>query len=282
MLAASRPERYHDLALRKAPVYYSTMLAKPVFTSPVTAIREIVCDAARGGCGDVERSELASIAIPLRGCYAVERNGHAVVADANTAIFFEANGPYRVEHPAEEGDVTFAITCDESTASDALDGSHPTHAALTPALQLKVRSLRRRIRSKDDPLAIEEEALAIVAGVTRAPTHLSQRRVAAVERAKAFLGARFRDRVLLSEVATVSGISPFSLARAFPAATGMTVHSYLTALRHAAALDAIAGGEADLARVAVDCGFSHHSHFTKTFVRVFGSTPSAVRARISE
>lgn len=257
------------------------MFAKLLFRSPIATIREVACDAGRGGCGELECSDVPTLAIPLRGCYGVERRGHAVVAHGNTAIFFEARAPYRVEHPAEDGDVTLSITCDEAIESDALEGTHPTHAPLNSDVQLRVRLLHKLLRSAHDPLAAEEATLTVVAEVVRANARLSRRREAAVERAKAFLGDRFRERVLLDDVACEAGISPFALSRAFPAATGATVHGYLTALRHSAALDAIANGNADLAAVAVDCGFSHHSHLTKSFHRAFGSTPSALRARLT-
>lgn len=264
------------------------MLATQLFSSRVVGIREVACNAARGGDNGDEYNDAPSIAIPLRGCYAVEqRRGHAV-ADANTAIFFNAVAPYRVSHPADGGDATFVISCEAGALADAFGtarnrnaGLHPfpaLHSVMRSKLQLQVRLLRRRLEGPQDPLAIEEAVLALIAalGCPR-DTELSQRHARAVERSKAFLGQHFRDRVLLADVARATGISPFSLARVFHAATGMTLHRYLTALRHAAALEAITAGASDLARVAVDVGFAHHSHLTKTFSRALGTTPREAR-----
>jgi AraC-like DNA-binding protein len=61
----------------------------------------------------------------------------------------------------------------------------------------------------------------------------------------------------------------------------MTMHRYLVALRHADVLDALSSGETNLARAAVDAGFAHHSHLTKTLSRAFGTTPSALRLQIA-
>ena len=58
------------------------------------------------------------------------------------------------------------------------------------------------------------------------------------------------------------------------------MHGYLTDLRLRAALDAMRPSGGDLARVATDAGFSHHSHLTDLFTRRFGMPPS--RARLSE
>jgi AraC family transcriptional regulator len=57
--------------------------------------------------------------------------------------------------------------------------------------------------------------------------------------------------------------------------------SCLLRLRLAAALQRIAGGESDLARLAVDLGFSHHSHFTARFHSVFGCTPVCARGALT-
>ena len=253
-----------------------------LFQSPMVTIREVVCDAALGHSDAPERNEMPCIAIPIRGCYSVERRRHEVVGDTNTAIFFDTEMAYRVSHPAEGGDVTFAVTYAGEAFAGAFGEAQPTHAPLGASTQLHVRLLRRRLRCVADAIAIEEASLAIataIAGTAR--IDLSAKRVAAVERAKAFLGANFRNKVLLADVARAAGLSPFSLARAFPAATGVTLHQYLIALRHAAALDDIAEGASDLSRVAVDAGFAHHSHLTKTFAKAFGATPSRLRARLT-
>jgi AraC-like DNA-binding protein len=150
-------------------------------------------------------------------------------------------------------------------------------------VQLRTRLYHRALTSGIvDPIAAEEEALAIVAALagTRAPDLNSAQQVV-VERAKAFLGQHFREPVSLGDVARAAGASPFSVSRAFPVVTGTTLHRYIVSLRLASTLDAIAAGADDLSRVAVDAGFAHHSHFTKTFARAFGATPQAIRRRLN-
>jgi AraC family transcriptional regulator len=56
------------------------------------------------------------------------------------------------------------------------------------------------------------------------------------------------------------------------------VHRYLTQLRLRASLDRLADGADDLTALALDLGFSSHSHFADAFRREFGKTPSEVRA----
>src|SRR5262249_37447049 len=63
----------------------------------------------------------------------------------------------------------------------------------------------------------------------------------------------------------------------FQQRTGAPVHRYLTRLRLRASLERLADGETDLTALALELGFSSHSHFTGAFRREFGRTPSAVR-----
>jgi AraC family transcriptional regulator len=43
------------------------------------------------------------------------------------------------------------------------------------------------------------------------------------------------------------------------------------------ALERLEDGERDLSRLALDLGYSSHSHFTAAFRRSFGTPPSAAR-----
>lgn len=269
------------------------MRAIPLFASPLLTIREVVCDAPRSGDGAWERTETPCVALPLRGCYGVDRGRQTIVGDPNTAIFFEADTPYRVAHPADGGDASFVLAFDSQIAADAFGNGanvdaarrpfRASSASLGPKLQLDARLLRASLTcARGDPIAVEERALGLLAYLAPARSDAcNTRQRAAVERAKAFLGQHFRDKISLATVARACGVSPFGLARTFRAIAGTTLHRYLVGLRHAAALEAIASGESDLARVAVDAGFAHHSHFTKTFARAFGSTPSVIRRRLA-
>ena len=99
------------------------------------------------------------------------------------------------------------------------------------------------------------------------------------EAAKTFLAAHMSDSITLDDVANAVYSSPFNFARIFQQRTGLPVHRYLTQLRLRASLERIADPNADLTAIALDLGFSSHSHFTDLFHREFGKTPSGVRRR---
>ena len=73
------------------------------------------------------------------------------------------------------------------------------------------------------------------------------------------------------------GASVFHLARTFRRRTGFSLHAYRNQLRVRTALEHLASPGTDLVALALDLGFSSHSHFTETFRRGFGVTPSEAR-----
>ena len=98
------------------------------------------------------------------------------------------------------------------------------------------------------------------------------------EAAKTYLASRLAERITLDEVARAVHASPFHLARVFRQRTGMPIHRYLTRLRLRASLERLADGADDLTALALELGFSSHSHFADAFRREFGRTPSEVAA----
>jgi AraC-like DNA-binding protein len=82
----------------------------------------------------------------------------------------------------------------------------------------------------------------------------------------------------LPELAEWLGVSAFHFARVFRAETGLSVHQYLLRLRMAGALRQLSCYKTDLSRLALELGFSSHSHFTATFRKEFGVNPAHVRS----
>jgi AraC-like DNA-binding protein len=140
-----------------------------------------------------------------------------------------------------------------------------------------------------DPLWADVTALQIVAdaleaafaqhGLPRKPrrTGTDTDHADRVEAAKQHLASHLGGRVTLDDVARAAGASPFHLARIFQQRTGAPVHRYLTRLRLRASLDRLAEGADDLTALALELGFSSHSHFSDAFRREFGCAPSDAR-----
>jgi AraC-like DNA-binding protein len=136
-----------------------------------------------------------------------------------------------------------------------------------------------------DTLAVEETMVAIFHDVVREASRLhalrgephNTRLEGAVERVKALLALRPAANPALRTLASQAGCSPFQLCRAFRTATGQTITEYRHALRLRLALSRLRTDRDDLTQIALDLGYSSHSHFTLAFRRRFGITPSAFR-----
>ncbi|HYM35830.1 MAG TPA: helix-turn-helix transcriptional regulator, partial [Steroidobacteraceae bacterium] len=73
------------------------------------------------------------------------------------------------------------------------------------------------------------------------------------------------------------GVSVYHLCRTYRRATGATLWSQIQQLRARQALLRLADGERDLTALGLSLGYSHHSHFTASFRREIGLTPSNAR-----
>jgi AraC-like DNA-binding protein len=73
------------------------------------------------------------------------------------------------------------------------------------------------------------------------------------------------------------GMSPFHFARTFSELTGQSPHQYLLKLRLRHAATMLRDG-ASVTQSALDSGFENLSHFSRTFRRRFGVSPSSYRS----
>src|SRR3989442_11921738 len=73
-------------------------------------------------------------------------------------------------------------------------------------------------------------------------------------------------------------MSPYHFARLFKRSTGVPPHRFLVRRRIDAARALLAAQTAPIAEIAQLVGFRTPSHFTTTFRRVTGLTPSAYRS----
>lgn len=127
-----------------------------------------------------------------------------------------------------------------------------------------------------DPLHIEETILGVLARVTASPRAADSRD--SIETAKELIAVDVSRNISLRALARRVGLSPFALCRAFRRVTGQTLTRYRDTLRLRIALDRLRDRPLDLTTLALDLGYSSHSHFTARFRRCFGITPSAFRA----
>jgi AraC family transcriptional regulator len=83
----------------------------------------------------------------------------------------------------------------------------------------------------------------------------------------------------LQELSALAGLSVFHFARTFKERTGLSPHQYVLRRRVERAKELLSDSRASLAEIALRCGFSHQSHFTRAFHQLSGMTPTRWRER---
>jgi AraC-like DNA-binding protein len=101
----------------------------------------------------------------------------------------------------------------------------------------------------------------------------------ALRKVRTHMEERLADKVELRELACIVGLSECHFSRAFKQSVGLPPHRYLMRCRVQAAANMIQQTELNLSEISLDVGFSDQSHFTRTFAREMGETPSAFRHR---
>ena len=97
-----------------------------------------------------------------------------------------------------------------------------------------------------------------------------------VDRAKLVLASDPARRRTLAEIAVEVHVSPVYLTQLFQQVEGIPLYRYQSRLRLARALDLLAQYD-DLTALALDLGFSSHSHFSAAFRQTYGRSPSEFR-----
>jgi len=97
-----------------------------------------------------------------------------------------------------------------------------------------------------------------------------------VKQAKAVLHESDEPRLTVTEVAAQIGVTPIHLTQAFKRSEGIPLYRYQTQLRMSRALAELPESD-DITDLALELGYSSHSHFTAAFRSAVGVTPSEYR-----
>ena len=269
-----------------------------VFASPLVRVGRWRCPADHPQFIDSGPSSDALFVFPREGVWIEHEGEDPFVADPNTVTYYNKGQCYRRRQISARGDqcewfavapeaITETLSAFEPAAIDRPHSPFPfTRGPSDADSYLRQRLLFQHVSSerKPDRLYVEEAALSILGDVTRlayaqgaAAPKRGRREIEMSEAARDVIARRFRENLSLIDIAREVGSSVFHLARTFKSRTGASLHGYRNQLRLRAALDRLRDPQSALTDVALDLGFSSHSHFTETFRRNFGKTPSAVR-----
>lgn len=268
------------------------------FESPTVRVSRYRCEVAVPGTSDEQSQPWDVIAFPHGRPFVHHGEDGDAIIDPTRLLFLNAGAPYRTSHPFGYGDSGSALVLRRDLLLEAIAVHDPgvwdrplrpfpvVSAPSAPPVYLAQRLLLRQLEQGEglDTLAVTETALALAGAVVASLFGTAKARRGR-NRTEPWVGAvqeviaRHDDRSWhLEDLAALAGVSVYHLCRTFHARTGLTVHRYRNRLRLRAALARLAG-PVDLTELALDLGFSSHSHFTAAFRAEFGIPPSQVRGR---
>ena len=268
-----------------------------VFESPLVRAAHFRCEARDPRFRDSGPVENCIVVFPRTAVWLTYAGSRPFVADPSLATIYNSGQEYRREPISREGDHCEWLAVSPSIAREISESFNESpcdnwdrpfaakSARVDRDLYLSQRAFFTRLeRGELSPLEAEETIIGLVSSViARAYDQMrvirddTEWQVDLVERTKASLLTKLCDRQSLGELAAEMQVSPFHLCRLFRRRTGQTLHEYKTDLRLRRALHLIGEHTRDLSRIALECGFSSHSHFTSAMRGMFGRTPSELR-----
>jgi AraC-like DNA-binding protein len=269
--------------------------ARLVFDSPSVRMGTFRCPVTHPEFETVGDIDTFHVCFP-RSAVWLEQDGAApFVADASRATLYNPHQAFRRAPISADGDQTDWVAIDDAMARDVVaqfsradaESERPFRfemAGVCQASYLAQRALFTDVaQGVADRLEVEERLVAILSGVfgaayaaapSKRPVTTRTRKL--VEEARETILEALCENVGVADIAGRLGVSAFHLCRVFRASTGMTLHAYRRDMRLRAALGLVSGRRGQLSSLALQVGFSSHSHFTAAFRRAFGVSPAAI------
>ncbi|MHB8811773.1 MAG: helix-turn-helix transcriptional regulator [Steroidobacteraceae bacterium] len=262
-----------------------------LLSSPEMTLRDVVC---RGTCRQRSAEECATathLVFPYRGTYVRHVGQDNTVADANQLVLFSRGEAYQVSHPIAGGDACLSLALEEGLLWELVPKGYlrpgedlafrMQRVRIDPRAQALVSLLRHGLtRAIAEPLQAETLVLTLVRRAlgerTSRPPGSTYGRQRLVDRAKLAISSNPARRWKLAEIAAEVGVSPVYLTQSFQQVEGLPLYRYQLRCRLARALDLLHEYD-DLSALALDLGFSTHSHFTSAFRQLYGRTPAELQ-----
>ena len=298
MVMAGTAPRYQNLARGMSP------LDRVVFSTESVVAAKFRCALGDPRFRDSGPTSHYLVTFPRTSVWIRYAGGSSFVADPTLSTIYNPGQDFTRRELNPDGDRSDWLAVSAEVARAIAASVEPrtqdypdrpfvrSAASVDRKLYLAQRRLFTRLEQGDiDPLDAEEQIISFVAAVIGSSHRDSQpcnelRTSEAhhdlVQRAKAEIAGTLGAQIDLSQLSARLRASPFHLCRVFRSVTGMTVHAYRTDLRLRVALERMSAPGADLSRVALDLGFSSHSHFSSVLRRQYGEAPSSIRRLIPD
>jgi AraC-like DNA-binding protein len=247
---------------------------------------DVACSHPLGRGRHSEEAGAHALVLVRRGCFIRSVDGVEALLDPTLAYCMNPGEEQRFDHPHGHGDDCTSIALDAPLLASIWGGepalpSRPL--AVSPQLDVAHRLLLAAAVRDSDSHELVERAIALTARALEqadAPRVASGRPVTTGARRALVDGVREAliadPECSLIDLARGLAVSPHHLSRIFRAGSGHTIARHRMRLRARAALERLAGGEGNLARLAADVGFADQGHLCRVIRSETGCTPSSL------
>jgi AraC family transcriptional regulator len=266
-----------------------------IYRSAFGKVEFLRCNGLHAVARQREFSARLHFTLPLVGSFVWHADHETVFADPTTLLCTQEGESFRMSHP-NGGDHSLVLS---PTAELLSHLSEPAEAAglgtqrrmfIAPArAQLLAHRFYADPTQKLDTVAADECLLQFFESVAlnraaldsaRSHCHGAVRKSsddALVRRALDYVHHTSEPLLTLKNVAAAMHVRAGYLTHAFAQRTGRPLYRYIMSLKLARALHRIATTDEELTQIALDLGFSSHSHLSAMFKARYGVSPSQVR-----
>jgi len=214
------------------------------------------------------------LVVTFAGAFEFQVGRSATWVDSGRILFARSGESYVDRHVVPgSGHASLILTPAEATV-DELWGQ-ADHGRVR-AGSLRMHMLAQLLRRASQPLEAEELAIAMLAEAFSERREVTTNDHRCVRLAKEAMQDCEEGRISLEVLAAKIGVTSVYLTQCFKRSEGMPLYRYQTRLRLARALDRLPEAD-DITDLALDLGFSSHSHFSAAFRAGVGVTPSHFR-----
>jgi len=286
----------------RMPVSERCEIDRIVFDSGLVRVGAFRCHPDDPSFHDSGPARNCCFVFPRTAVEIQHEHERAFVANPNVATFYNQGQAYLRNAVSIEGDrcdwfgTEIDVVQDVVRTFDPALDAHPdrpfkfTRGWADASTYLSQRRLFEQVVAGvvKEPLMVEESVVGLLDQVVRSaykttaiarPDIVGRKQRDIVHHIEFVLSRQWGECPSLRDLADKVGISVYHLCRMFRRATGSTLHQYRQKLRVRWYLEGVMESSRALVDIALDAGFSSHSHYTSSFRQEFAQTPSSVRAR---
>jgi AraC-like DNA-binding protein len=243
-------------------------------------IRAVNCAGGHARWSAPEPCGERGVVLVRSGLFRLRNRGRELLAEPTMAYLHSPEYELQFAHP-RGGDTCSAITFSADLWQGSFEGASDCGAVPVDArLELAHLLLLRATGTSDVAYAVAERLVRLMGHAVRAAAPTNRPGVAGTRLAHAAREAILADEpdaASLVHLARRLRVSPYHLSHTFTMQTGISLTRYRNRVRVSRALHRLHNGETNLARLAVELGFSDQAHLSRTVNSHVDQAPAAVR-----